>query len=66
MGTQGAKLAVADDANFTVYEGDARHTTVNKQDSESVLKKGGAMTSTSNSESQTSTFNYESYNAINQ
>jgi len=57
-------LAVADDSNFTVYEGDARHTTVSQQDSESILKKGGAMTSSSNSASQTSTFNYESYNAV--
>ena len=57
-------LHQADDTNFTVYEGDARHTTVNKQDSESILKKGGAMVSNSSSESQTSTFNYEAYNAV--
>ena len=58
-------MSKAADGNLTVYEGDARHTTVNNQDSESVLKKGGAMTSSSNSSSQTSTFNYESYNAVN-
>ena len=57
-------LQKADDANFTVYEGDARHTTVNTQESESILKKGGAATSTSNSASQTNTFSYESYNAV--
>ena len=56
--------AATSEANFTVYEGDARHTTVNKQDSESILKKGGAMVSNSSSESQTSTFNYEAYDKV--
>ena len=56
--------ATASDANFTVYEGDARHTQVTRQDSESIMKKGGAQTSSSNSESQTNTFNYEAYNAV--
>jgi len=65
FGTALGSLSTTDtDANFTVYEGDARHTTVTQQDSESILKKGGAMTSSSNSASQTSTFNYESYNAV--
>ena len=63
--TEGSVLnATASDANFTVYEGDARHTQVTRQDSESIMKKGGAQTSSSNSESQTNTFNYEAYNAV--
>jgi hypothetical protein len=60
----GGVLQAANDSNLAVYEGDARHTTVNQQDSESILKKGGAMISSSNSASQTNTFNYESYNAV--
>ena len=68
MGISGGNgpLSATSDGNLTIYEGDARHTTVNNQDSESILKKGGAMTSSSNSSSQTSTFNYESYNAVHQ
>ena len=54
--------------SFTVYEGDARLTDVTKQNSESILKKGGAATngfrwgSKSLDSAKTSTFNYESYN----
>ena len=59
-------LSKASENNLTVYEGDARHTTVQTQESESILKKGGALSSSSNSVSNTSSVNYESYNAVHQ
>jgi hypothetical protein len=53
------------DGSLRIYEGEARHTVVGLQENEQILKKGGAMTSSSNSSSNTSSFNYEAYNAIN-
>ena len=64
--TGGGVLNATVDGMAPVYEGDARHTTVQTQESESILKKGGALSSSSNSVSNTSSVNYESYNAVHQ
>jgi len=58
-------LSASDSDDLFVYSGDARQTKVSEQNSTSVMKKGGATASSSNSVSESTTFEYEKFQQIN-
>ena len=61
---QNMNLDSGDSDALHIYAGDARQTDVSEQSSTSIMKKGGATASKSESKSATSTFEYEKFNEI--